>query len=287
MHRRREENHGETTDPRDRRFWAKVNKDGPVPKARPDLGPCWIWTGYVSPENGYGQFMVRNGTRLPHRIAYEYLVGPIPKGLVLDHLCHTADPTCRAVAECPHRRCCNPAHTEPVTPRTNIARGNGGDSWGYVPDPLPPKPAKLPKPDSCTEDDGECGNPIYKRTICRKHYRRWLRDPSVERPSQRTPEQRFWVKVDKDGPLPPSVPNLGACWVWTAGINPGTGYGQFAPKHGTQTGAHRFSFELANGSIPDGFEVHHKCFVRRCVRPEHLEALTRADNLKQRENRRQ
>src|SRR5208282_3495744 len=45
MHARRQANHGETTEPRERRFWAHVDKNGPVPPHRPALGPCWVWTG--------------------------------------------------------------------------------------------------------------------------------------------------------------------------------------------------------------------------------------------------
>ncbi|MFK5284023.1 HNH endonuclease signature motif containing protein, partial [Lacticaseibacillus paracasei] len=47
-----------------------------------------------------------------HRFMYERLVGPIPAGMQLDHLCRV-------------RPCCNPAHLEPVTQRENIARGRG------------------------------------------------------------------------------------------------------------------------------------------------------------------
>ncbi len=276
MHAKRTLNHGEATDPRERRFWAQVDRRGD--------DECWPWMGFCQ-KNGYGQYGT-TGARLAHRIAYQYLVGPIPKGLVLDHLCHTRDVECADNEACVHRRCCNPAHLEPVSRRENIARGRGGDSWGYVHDPLPLKPVDEPKPITCTEDDGKCGKPIYKRTICRTHYRRWLRDPSVERPSQRTPEQRFWAKVDKDGPVPEHRPELGSCWVWTAHINKGTGYGQFSPKHGVQVGSHCFSYELAHGLIPEGHEVHHTCHVRRCVRPDHLVATTRAENMAQRKNRR-
>jgi len=267
MHYRRARNHGTLESPRGRRFWAQVDKRGP--------GECWPWTGFVQ-SNGYGVRSTHNPgeTRLAHRIAYEQLVGPIPAGLVLDHLCHTRDPDCADNDGCPHRRCCNPAHLEPVTRRENIARGRGGDSWGYVPDPLPPRPVAAPKPTTCTESG--CEKPVYKRTICRTHYRRWLRDPSVERPSQRTPEQRFWAKVEKTP----------TCWLWTAVINRSTGYGHFGLRHGTMVGAHRYSYELANGPIPDGFDVHHTCLTRRCVRPDHLLAVSRAENLRLRANRR-
>jgi len=69
-------------------------------------GGCWLWKGYVSPR-GYG-FAGRH-TRA-HRMVYETLVGPIPTGLQLDHLCRT--------------RCCvNPDHLEPVTSIENVHRG--------------------------------------------------------------------------------------------------------------------------------------------------------------------
>lgn len=92
------------------RFWRKVNKDGPVPAIRPDLGPCWLWTGRVK-ANSYGTFFPsRRECWSAHRWAYTALVGPIPEGLDLDHLC-----------EC--RRCVNPAHLDPVPAVVNQARG--------------------------------------------------------------------------------------------------------------------------------------------------------------------
>lgn len=96
------------------RFWAKVDREGPAPDAAPHLGPCWIWTGGLV-GGGYGQFGVTGQWhKRAHRYAYELVVGPIPDGLVLDHLCRV--------------RCCvNPAHLEPVTQRENLMRGLG--SW--------------------------------------------------------------------------------------------------------------------------------------------------------------
>lgn len=87
------------------RFWAKVNKDGPVPPMRPDLGPCWLWTACIS-GNGYGHFN-RNSA---HRWSYIEANGPIPKGLEPDHLCR-------------NRRCVRPTHLEAVTHRENVLRG--------------------------------------------------------------------------------------------------------------------------------------------------------------------
>lgn len=77
---------------------------------------CWEWTGPIS-ERGYG---VANGQA--HRTVYELLVGPIPEGLQLDHLCHNEDLTCEGGAICLHRRCVNPMHLEPVTNQENALR---------------------------------------------------------------------------------------------------------------------------------------------------------------------
>ena len=133
-----------------------------------------------------------------------------------------------------------------------------------------------------------CGSPkpVYKSGKCRPCYRKWLKDPAVERPSKRTPEQRFWPKVDKNGPVPIRRPDLGPCWLWTASVNKKTGYAQFFRRHGEPVDGHRFSYELAHGSIPPRHDVHHLCLVRRCVRPDHLEAVTRSRNLAERMNRR-
>lgn len=107
-------------------FWSHVDKDGPVPQHRPELGPCWLWTG-ASDIKGYGRLRRRNGRgyHKAHRLAYEALVGPIPEGLVLDHVCHNGS-GCAGGDGCPHRACVNPAHLEPVTQRTNVRRGRRG-----------------------------------------------------------------------------------------------------------------------------------------------------------------
>ena len=90
------------------RFWAKVNK-GAVSEYAPHLGACWLWVG--GKRNGYGRFGVTHGVGVySHRFAYELLIGPIPAGLTIDHLCRVLT-------------CVNPSHLEPVTNRENVLRG--------------------------------------------------------------------------------------------------------------------------------------------------------------------
>ena len=72
-------------------------------------GSCWEWQGGLD-HGGYGKFHHRRATYRVHRLAYLAIVGSIPDGLVLDHLCR-------------NRSCCNPTHLEPVTNRVNIMRG--------------------------------------------------------------------------------------------------------------------------------------------------------------------
>jgi hypothetical protein len=97
------------------RFWSKVDK----------TGDCWEWT--AARTNGYGVFRIggrKDGRLVPaHRHAYEELVGPIPNGLQIDHLCRNP-------------ACVNPSHLEPVTQKENILRG---ESW----------PARNAAKDSC------------------------------------------------------------------------------------------------------------------------------------------
>lgn len=78
--------------------------------------------------------------------------------------------------------------------------------------------------------------------------------------------KRFWDKVDKTGD----------CWEWTARRDK-NGYGMLGNDR-----AHRFSFSLANGGIPDGMQVLHHCDNPPCVNPDHLWLGTPKDNARDR-----
>jgi hypothetical protein len=82
------------------RFWSKVEKtDG-----------CWIWRGATS-GRGYGAFYLARGNKiLAHRAAYQMVIGPVPDGADLDHLCR-------------NKMCVNPAHLEAVSHAENVRRG--------------------------------------------------------------------------------------------------------------------------------------------------------------------
>lgn len=84
------------------------------------------------------------------------------------------------------------------------------------------------------------------------------------------PEVRFWRHVMPE-------PNSG-CWLWMASLD-GRGYGQINRGDGRPIRAHRLSYEMHKGPIPDGMDLDHKCRVRCCVNPDHLEPVTRQVNI--------
>lgn len=92
-------------------------------KMAPQPNGCIHWAGRISKE-GYGYVSVRGASKPTHRVAYEIHFGPIPEGAWIDHTCHNGDMSCLGGKTCLHRRCVNPQHLEPVTPRENQHRSH-------------------------------------------------------------------------------------------------------------------------------------------------------------------
>jgi len=122
----------------------------------------------------------------------------------------------------------------------------------------------------------DCGRPMRARALCATHWKRWRDhgDANADAPVAPTTaplEDRFWAKVIK---------NDDGCWGWTGGTAK-FGYGSIRDwKDGNRLWlAHRLSWTLHNGAIPQGMAVLHRCDNPPCNRPDHLFLGTKADNV--------
>lgn len=126
-----------------------------------------------------------------------------------------------------------------------------------------------------------CERPKFCRGWCRMHYARWHQTGSTElgvRPSPAPPpkasprplEERFWPKVQKSDE---------GCWLWLGGKTR-LGYGViWSLEERRQLMAHRVSWELASTErIGPNLVIDHLCRNPSCVRPDHLEVVTVAEN---------
>jgi hypothetical protein len=94
------------------RFWAKVNKNGPFSKERPELGRCWTWIGAIG-SHGYGQIYDAKSKRMitAPRVSLTLSGVALPLGSEPDHLCK-------------NKPCVNPLHLEVVEKAVNLLRGD-------------------------------------------------------------------------------------------------------------------------------------------------------------------
>jgi len=103
---------------------------------------------------------------------------------------------------------------------------------------------------------------------CRKHFRTAEHNAKIGQANRKlTAAQRFWAQVDTSG----------ECWLWTGHLT--DGYGRFRGADGKLTGAHQWSYTNAGKRVPDGMMLDHICRVRHCVKPSHLRAVTRKQNM--------
>jgi hypothetical protein len=128
----------------------------------------------------------------------------------------------------------------------------------------------------------QCGGAFKTTNFTQRGYARFCSQP-CRKAYSRNPHSpgnitRFWSRVNKDGPIPPHRPDLGACWLWL-GPPTNSGYGLFGLGKGTVVLAHRNAYRIQHGEIPEGLRVLHHCDVKVCTRGSHLFAGTHQENM--------
>lgn len=118
-----------------------------------------------------------------------------------------------------------------------------------------------------------CDQKFFSKTLCKAHYSRNYKygDPLKGGPRQgRTDSERFEALLTRD--------EVTGCWDWAGAVD-AAGYGVFRFRGSGAYYAHRASYEIHVGSIPDGLVIDHLCRNRSCVNPKHLEPVTNRENL--------
>lgn len=120
----------------------------------------------------------------------------------------------------------------------------------------------------------ECGGKHYGKGYCGKHYQRAVKHGDTETVLCRQP-------VPLAQRLSELIEIVGDCWLWTETQLDNAGYGRVSIGGKTRE-AYRAVYEELVGPVPEGFVLDHKCHVRRCVNPGHLQPVTRKQNMENR-----
>jgi hypothetical protein len=211
---------------------------------------CWNW--HAAKSDGYGLFYDGEKVVRAHRFSYQYFIGIIPDGLVLDHLCR-------------NRLCVNPNHLEPVTVRKNILRGEGPTAKNAIKTHCP-QGHEYNLKNTYYDGKGRMCKACWKLRSLNKYKSK--HDLLILENLHRI-KDRFLSRVNKG-----SIVN--DCWEWNAGKS--KGYGYFCIKN-KQCRAHRVSYILFKGLPGESNVIDHLCRNTLCVNPLHLEAIPNSKNV--------
>lgn len=202
---------------------------------------CWEWAGARFVSTGYGMLNVRSSVdgkwrpTTAHRVAYELLVGDIPDGLVIDHLCR-------------NHACVNPAHLEAVPQQTNLLRGEHPSAIAA---------RRHASSGTCAAPD--CIAPPTRKDHCEAHYGRLLRTGSPTGSTRKTLAERIEQHVRRDGD---------GCWIWTGRVTT-RGYPRIGVGKATLM-VQRVVYETVTGVSLQGARLWACPKSMVCVNPDHV-----------------